>query len=243
MQTKAPVRQSARSPSRTAAARSPSRQPQTPACRRRPAIPRGQRCGDRSLRIRRRPAPAQRSKRSEQSAPPFGLTLIEMYGMRLHRTRNSGHFWLLSVFALLAFACFPVLARADSSHIQYESETPPSATGKTGPSAQDSSSEPGQAGGNTSGASRKASSGGGPSSTGGNGGNGQGSPPNGSGNGAQTGQSTGSTQATNGGSSPLVPILSAIAALAAISIGAVMMRQRRQRHTLVHPSRRRRANW
>lgn len=231
MQTKAPVRQSARSPSRTVAARSPARQPQTPACRRQPAIPRGRRCGDRSLRTRPRPALAQRSKRSERSAPLFGLTLIEMHGMRLRRARNSGRFWLLSVSALLAFACFPVLAQADSSGIQYE-EAISTPTGSSpipshgGPSAQASDSAPGQAGGKKSGASRKASSGAGSSSTGGNGGTGQGSPPNGSGNGVQPG-----TQASNsGGSSPLVPILIAIVALAAISIGVVMMKQRRQRH-------------
>jgi len=44
-----------------------------------------------------------------------------------------------------------------------------------------------------------------------------------------SGQASPASQQEGGGSSPLVPILIAIAALAAISIGAVMLRARRQR--------------
>jgi len=41
-------------------------------------------------------------------------------------------------------------------------------------------------------------------------------------------QSGGQPTSSSGGSSPLVPILIAIVALAAVSIGAVMLRRRRQ---------------
>jgi hypothetical protein len=76
---------------------------------------------------------------------------------------------------------------------------------------------------------------GGGGSAGKDGGTGQGSPGNGSSGGQDVGLGQGTqvanTQAADdgGSSSPLVPILIAIAALAAISIGAFVIRQRRQR--------------
>ena len=146
----------------------------------------------------------------------------------------------LSVVALLALGCFPVLAQADSSGIQY-SDAPPTVTGGTVPNGQEppaSSSNAQSGGGGSAGSgSGGGSSAGGPSSnspgtasTAGGGAGQQGKDFNGSvGQGTATG--SGSKPASSqdgGGSSPLAPILIAIAALAAISLGAVMIRQRRR---------------
>jgi MYXO-CTERM domain-containing protein len=153
----------------------------------------------------------------------------------------------------LAFACLPALAQADSSGIQYE-DAPPTATGQKPtvrhePPAESSSASggataPSSQGGSASGGAGGSSSedpsseSGGVASTGGNGGNGQGSPGTAADNpvaGGEQGISQGSPVETksaaedDGGSSPLVPILIAIAVLAAISLGALTMRQRRQR--------------
>jgi cobalamin biosynthesis Mg chelatase CobN len=154
------------------------------------------------------------------------------------------------VLALLALACFPVLAQAESSGAQYETEiptvtghtTPPKNTGG-GVSAHASN---GPSSGNSTGSGSGSSSGGASGtnpSTGGGSGSGQPSSGNGAtggnqvaaqgnGNGAQSGtQVATKTPAEDSSSSPLVPILIAIAVLAAISIGAVVLRQRRQRRS------------
>ncbi len=168
-----------------------------------------------------------------------------MHGMRHCRARNSGHsaFWLLSVFALLAFACFPLLAQADSTGAQYEDavpvvtghKTPPSGPpahlSKTGGGAPaHTGTVPGSKGGSSKDNPSATGNGAGTES---NGATDQGSPANGSNDKTPTPQQgsqlAGSTSSSGSGSSPLVPILIAIAALAAISIGAVMVRQRRQR--------------
>jgi cobalamin biosynthesis Mg chelatase CobN len=162
---------------------------------------------------------------------------------------------LLSVLALLAFACFPVLAQAGESFgPQYETEvptvkghtTPPSNTG--GDSPAHSSNVPGSpaTGPNTANGPGSPSSDGSsandnPSTGPGTGTNqaNQGNDPtaNGQNPGQQAGGISGGqpvssqSAADDSSSSPLIPILIAIAALAAISIGAVVIRQRRQRQS------------
>lgn len=159
--------------------------------------------------------------------------------------RNSGHlaYLLLAAICLLGFACFPVLAEADSSGIQYE-ESVPTATGKStipshsGPSANASTassgtSAPSQSGSRSPGSGGSTSASGSPSRKSKSGtahnrrrnsaGLAANSPTRGPGQPAGSSMQTSST----GGSSPLVPILIAIAALAAISIAAVTLRQRR----------------
>jgi cobalamin biosynthesis Mg chelatase CobN len=172
-----------------------------------------------------------------------------MSGMRQASGPLAGRLILaLSVLALLAFSCFPVLAQADSSGIQY-SDAPPTVTGshkiptQSEPSAHSSKANGGAKanGSGGSGSSGKGSSAGGSSSKSGGapatangGGTGQqGSPGKGSANGS--GNLSGTTQSgkpassqDSGSSSPLVPILIAIAVLAAISIGVVAMQRRRR---------------
>ena len=142
MQTKEPGRRSDHSPKKTAVSRSHLTLRQRPAGRPPPAKLQGQRCGARSRRIPPLQLPAQRSGQREQSAPLFGLTCASMHGMRLRWARHSGRFsaLLLSGSVLLAFACFPVVAEADSAGTQYENEVPtPTGTHKVpGPSAQTS---------------------------------------------------------------------------------------------------------
>ncbi len=150
-------------------------------------------------------------------------------------------------------ACFPVLAQAEESVAPvYEPEVP-KVTGHTNPPPKDKSqakssdtggaTAPGDSGttnGSNGSGSEEASVVGNPGSGGGDG-TGQGSPANGSNAGgeqggksqsqaSQPGKHAGAESASDdGSSSPLIPILIAIAALAAISIGAVVIRQRRQR--------------
>jgi cobalamin biosynthesis Mg chelatase CobN len=154
----------------------------------------------------------------------------------------------LSVFALSASMLFPALAQAETSaNVQYE-EAISGPYGGNKPVHKEPSAHSSNDGGNTSPTSKsptsseKGSSGGSPYSktegTGGSGGTGQSSPEGGSKGGEappvnHSGQAQPAAQnaphSDGGGSSPLVPILIAIAALAAISIGAVMLRARRQR--------------
>jgi cobalamin biosynthesis Mg chelatase CobN len=148
------------------------------------------------------------------------------------------------VLALLALACFPVLAHADSSGIQYEPVSP-TVTGHNQSIPEGKKSNGGATASSTGGSegSESESSTGGASgdspTTGNGGGSGQGSPANGQDTGgtpaAGGGQSQNPAPVSNstspdsgGGSSPLVPILIALAALAVVSIGAVVIRQRRQ---------------
>jgi cobalamin biosynthesis Mg chelatase CobN len=159
------------------------------------------------------------------------------------------------VLALLALACFPVLAHADSAGIEYEtgvpnvgghksspkpgSNIPQAKASDSGGSTVPSESETTETSESSSGGP---SSGGNNPSTGNDGGSGQPSQGNGSaGQQKPTGEAglsqtpqkltsspTGSGS-DGGSSSPLVPILIAVAVLAAISVGAVIYRQRRQR--------------
>lgn len=158
----------------------------------------------------------------------------------------------MSVIALLALACFPVLAHAEtSSGVQYDDslpkvegentpthhkQTPAKASktddgGGTSPSHSDGSKEADSEEGDSS--AKEGAAG-----AGHDGGTGQGSPghsANGGANNATNGEGQIASEAPasqstdDGGSSPLVPILIAIAVLAAISVAAVMYRQRRQR--------------
>jgi hypothetical protein len=163
--------------------------------------------------------------------------------------RGLSAFASMSVIALLALACFPVFAQADSSGVQYSDDLPRAEgentpTRKKEPTAKSSAEDDGGSS-KTPGDSKKSMEGddeGGSSESGGvpvggdKGDRGQGSP----GGSANTkdnalvqpgGQAKGTTasEESDGGSSLLVPILIAILALAAISVAAVMIRQRRQR--------------
>lgn len=160
---------------------------------------------------------------------------------------------LLLVLALLAFACVPVLAQAETVY-ETEKTNLPEGTGEKSPNHHknpggsenspeaEQSGVPGGGGGQNGGGGGhsqpgSSNSNNGPSQesksgTSGGGGETQGR----SGNGAPEGQkSPGSLQigepksavSDSGGSSPLVPILIAVAVLAAISVGAVLVRQRR----------------
>lgn len=170
-----------------------------------------------------------------------------MTWIRHQGTRGSGRsaLLLLSVLALLALACFPVLAQADSGTIQYDPSLPsPGGGAKQNENIAKSSESP-----KTGGAEAPPSTGTGegyveqaPPSSEGQGnpnagaerGPGQGSPDKG--NNPPGGTKVQPTtpqhvqpKASDDGSSPLVPILIAVAVLAAISIGALLIRQRRQR--------------
>lgn len=152
---------------------------------------------------------------------------------------------VLSVLALLAFACAPTLAQAETVYELEDSNLPgetnkpanhknpdspessPKAHGSKNPDG--GSGQPGEASEGNEGAST-----GNPSTPGGGGG-----PQGKDGQSAKSGggESGGNLQAavplettsatTDDGSSPLVPILIAVAVLAAISVGAVLYRQRR----------------
>lgn len=174
-----------------------------------------------------------------------------MTGKRHGRPLRSGHsaFGLVSVLALLALACCPVIAQADSGGAIYEeAESLPNPTGHHGEPPAKASTAPHNGGASappstspSQTGSDKSSSGGGQISSGetggvatAHGGKGQGSPDKAS-SGAlpkhsQPAVQTNASTSSGGSSSPLVPILIAIAVLAAISIGAVLIRQRRQRN-------------
>lgn len=146
---------------------------------------------------------------------------------------------VLSVLALLAFACVPALAKADSQGFQYQ-DTPPtvsggapeesdlsgggsSTSGVGGGSGGDGSGSGAAGGSGKGGAAGAKGSGGGSGSNGVAGvGEGVGLPGTGTDDGSASEVGT-----AGGGSSPLVPILIAIAVLAAASIGYVLYRQRR----------------
>jgi cobalamin biosynthesis Mg chelatase CobN len=151
------------------------------------------------------------------------------------------------VLALLAFACLPTLAQAETV---YETETPTIPGETVGPghknnspheSSKDAeaSGTPNPGGGSEgpgTGSGEKSGTKGTNPSTPDGGGSGQGSPGNGStGERKQGGKVleakpvSSQTESDNSSSSPLVPILIAVAVLAAITIGAVVLRQRRQR--------------
>jgi hypothetical protein len=171
-----------------------------------------------------------------------------MTWIRRQGTRGSGRsaLLLLSVLALLALACFPVLAQADSGTIEYDPSLPSDGGAKQNENIAKSSESP-----NSGGAEAPPSAGTGedyaeqapPSSegpgsanAGTEGGLSQGSPDKGNnppgGTKVQPAApivKSDAAESSDDGSSPLVPILIAAAVLAAISIGALVIRQRRQR--------------
>jgi cobalamin biosynthesis Mg chelatase CobN len=159
------------------------------------------------------------------------------------------------VLALLALVSFPVLAQADGAGVIY-GEAPPTVPGKK---STDHETETRAHSSDTGGATAPSNSGGsGSGGSGGSGGevSGGGSSEGSANTNPSTGGSQSGGQADNGkqatgtknnssvqsgkpvsspstaddsSSSPLIPILIAIAVLAAISIGAVVIKQRRQR--------------
>jgi len=154
---------------------------------------------------------------------------------------------VLSVLALLAFACSPALAQAETVYetpdTNLPGETKKSPSKHKNPDASESSpkakasQDPDDGGTDQADESSETNSGastGNPNTPGGEGGS-QGK----AGQGAKdAGQAAGgsvqaavpletSAATTDDGSSPLVPILIAVAVLAAISVGAVLYRQRR----------------
>jgi hypothetical protein len=171
-----------------------------------------------------------------------------MLGIR-HQIRPlaGARLGLLSVFALMAFACFPALGAAvncpgDSSAVEYCDAPPPEyeKTPKKNPATSQKTGGPGQSA--TSPGSIEESNSGRKSSTDESGGGGIPAHKDGGGKGGPGPQAEGGDKpqkqpvaidATptstddDGGSSPLAPILIALAVLAAISIGAVVMRRRR----------------
>jgi cobalamin biosynthesis Mg chelatase CobN len=151
------------------------------------------------------------------------------------------------VLALLAFACFPVLAQAETVYEQESTTLPGGGAGTTptqhkNPDPSESSpkahaSEAGSGGTEqpNGGSSEKNGASTGNPSTPGGGAEAQGKDgtgakvankePSGAVQGAKPLATT--TSGGDGSSSPLVPILIALAVLAAISVGAVLYRQRR----------------
>ncbi len=173
-------------------------------------------------------------------------------------SRHQGYAWnrsvfsLLSVLALLAFACLPVAANADSSGAEYGTEEPSAYGSHKAPTVVGGGDEGGKAHAST----ESGGSAGGPGGGSGSGGSSGGNPGTGAGDGAAGGKAgngstnpqhanggkdaagklalqeatklASSTTDDDGGSSPVVPILIVLALLAAISAGIVIMRQRRQ---------------
>jgi len=165
-----------------------------------------------------------------------------MHGMRHSRTAPAGRSLLLvSLLALLAFTCFPVLALADSSGQVYETDPVPQGhhhehepVAKTSGNSGGTPSAPSESGS----APTAESTGGVPSEAVNVNANNsperhQGSPEGGQGKAHENVAPSHATTTANpvshgdGGSSPLVPILIALAVLAAISIGVFVLRQRR----------------
>jgi cobalamin biosynthesis Mg chelatase CobN len=165
------------------------------------------------------------------------------------------------VLALLAFACFPVVAQAETvyepedTNLPNSGGNPPSTPHKntdpdgSSPGADVSNAPDGNGGseqpGDESSRSQDAASGGGNPGSPGGGGDAQGKG-EGGGTGAENkaGGKLQSLEALNAStpanadddsSSPLVPILIAVAVLAAISVGAVLARQRRGSGSPVSP--------
>lgn len=149
------------------------------------------------------------------------------------------------MLALLALACFPVLAQADSGTIEYDPSLPSDGGAKQNENIAKSSESPNSggaeapaSGGTSEGYVEQAppsSEGQGSANAGTESGRSQGSPDKGNNPpGKAKVQPTAphvqsSPQSSDDGSSPLVPILIAAAVLAAISIAALLIRQRRQR--------------
>jgi cobalamin biosynthesis Mg chelatase CobN len=158
------------------------------------------------------------------------------------------------VLALLAFACFPVLAQAHETVYDPEPTNLPSEErapthhknleqGESSPQAHSSGTPGGGSPETGPGSSEKGASQESNPSTPGGGGQGQGKGGNGGANPQQAGGGIQSAKPVahstessgDGSSSPLVPILIAVAILAAISIGAVLVRQRRGSDSGISP--------
>ena len=163
---------------------------------------------------------------------------------------GRSNFLLSSVLALLALACFPVFAQADSVGPQYNTALPDDGGAKQNENIAKTSESP-----KSGGAEAPPSTGSGegyseevppssesvsPANTGSDGGKSQGNADKGNNprpeakvqEAAPIAKAKPKAVASNdgdGGSSPLVPILIGALVLAAISIAAVAIRQRRQR--------------
>jgi hypothetical protein len=174
---------------------------------------------------------------------------------RRQRTHGSGRSIVLlaSVLAVLAFACFPALAQADSSGAQYitgvngagghpekekiakKSQEPEPNGGATAPTGQGSGSAETGGGSYTEAPSSGSGGGGVAAAQKNDAGKGQGKPENGSTQGGKANvqhtapSSSKAPSSDDGGSSAVLWILLGVLALAAISVGAFMVRQRRQR--------------
>jgi cobalamin biosynthesis Mg chelatase CobN len=167
-----------------------------------------------------------------------------MFGTRQNLApARGGHIFALSVLALLAMCCVPVLAQASSAGYQY-SDAPPTVTGGKPPSQSNlsggskSTSGIGSPAGSAKSSGGKSSGGGNGSqanSNGSGGGNGAGQQGSQGSGGEKSSAGAGNPNAaspepgSSGGGSPLVPILIAIVLLAGGSIGYVLMKRRRQR--------------
>jgi len=247
MRRKAPEHRSTQSPSRTVVQVGRGQRPPEPASRPRRAMPQAPLNGGRSAQNHLRPGPGQGSKAADLSAPPIPLTLPAMHPSPHPRARSLSRspFALFSVLALLAFACFPAFAQAETVYetespaIPGETVSPEHKNHQSPESSKDAevSGTPSPGGGSEGPGTGSGEKGGtkdhNPSTPNG-GGSGQGSPGNASGEKKQGGdvlnaKPVSSTTESGGSSSPLVPILIAVAVLAAITIGAVVLRQRRQR--------------
>lgn len=180
-----------------------------------------------------------------------------MLGSRHYPARgwDRSVFLLPSVLVVLAFACFPVGASADSAGIEYGNATPsPYGSHHTTPTVGDEGEDdkahasnkgggdtPTDDGGTGSGGSPGGSSGDGDAGTGAGqvagedkAGNGSTTPQHADKGGDAEGQLALETASPvspesddGGGSSPVVPILIVVALLAAISVGAVFWQRRR----------------
>jgi cobalamin biosynthesis Mg chelatase CobN len=140
------------------------------------------------------------------------------------------------VLVVLALACFPGLAQANSSGAQYESDLPNVPHPESSPQPGENPGGPDNPGGEDDEAQISENSPGGGAGGGGDKGDSDG--PGGEGNTSPAAENLGHQRSelkegtpashSDDSSSPLVPILIAVAVLAAISVGAFYYRQRRQ---------------
>src|SRR5690242_19971513 len=133
MRIGAPVHRSTQSPNRTAVRAGRGQRPPRPASRPRSTIRPGRRYADRSAQSHLRPAPGAGARAADLSAPLIPLTLRAMLrtphpqGPSLGRPAVA----LVSVLALLAFTCFPVLAQAETVYTPESTTLPGGGAGKT----------------------------------------------------------------------------------------------------------------
>src|SRR5215217_3190476 len=148
LQTAAPDSRTALSRNRAASRAARGSRRRARAGLRPPAMPRGRRSACRSGRILPRSGQGRRSARPGQVAPPIALTLRRMNWIRRQGTRGWGRSTLLlsSVLALLALACFPVLAQAGSGTIEYDPALPGDGGAKQNENIAKSSESPNSGG-------------------------------------------------------------------------------------------------